>query len=500
MSNKHLSFEEYELKLLRNAVDKIEKKTGQDKINNPEINKIIKIVEKFLKDKKRICYGGTAINNILPKRDQFYDKDVELPDYDFYSPTPLKDAKELADIYFKEGFEEVEAKSGMHPGTFKVFVNYIPIADITILVPEIYDNLFKDSIVVDGIYYTPPNYLRMSMYLELSRPQGDVSRWEKVLKRLTLLNKRYPLRGKSCHLEEIQRLFQYGTKIDEKLMKKMPTKIKENKEDIYLTSIEEKIFIVTRDNLISQGCIFFGAFANRLYLKTLPYLSKQNIPRIPDFDVLSTNPKKTADILKQRLSDFGIKNIKIKKQDGIGEVIAPHYEVFVGEETVVFIYEPLACHSYNRVEIDKKFINIATLDTMLSFYLAFLYVERSYYKANRILCMSEYLFRVQQKNRLTKRGINNRFSINCYGKQHTIEKMRSEKSERYKELKNKKKSKEYEWYFLRYVPFEENKKTTTKKKKTTTKKKKTTAKKKKTTTKKKKTTTKKKKTTAKKKK
>ena len=176
MSNKHLSFEEYELKLLRNAVDKIEKKTGQDKINNPEINKIIKIVEKFLKDKKRICYGGTAINNILPKRDQFYDKDVELPDYDFYSPTPLKDAKELADIYFKEGFEEVEAKSGMHPGTFKVFVNYIPIADITILVPEIYDNLFKDSIVVDGIYYTPPNYLRMSMYLELSRPQGDVSR------------------------------------------------------------------------------------------------------------------------------------------------------------------------------------------------------------------------------------------------------------------------------------------------------------------------------------
>ena len=278
MSNKHLSFEEYELKLLRNAVDKIEKKTGQDKINNPEINKIIKIVEKFLKDKKRICYGGTAINNILPKRDQFYDKDVELPDYDFYSPMPLKDAKELADIYFKEGFEEVEAKSGMHPGTFKVFVNYIPIADITILVPDIYDNLFKDSIVVDGIYYTPPNYLRMSMYLELSRPQGDVSRWEKVLKRLTLLNKRYPLRGKSCHLEEIQRLFQYGTKIDEKLMKKMPTKIKENKDDIYLTSIEEKIFIITRDNLISQGCIFFGAFANRLYLKTLPYLSKQSIP------------------------------------------------------------------------------------------------------------------------------------------------------------------------------------------------------------------------------
>ena len=50
----------------------------------------------------------------------------------------------------------------------------------------------KDSIQVAGILYAPPNYLRMGMYLELSRPAGDTSRWEKVLKRLTLLNKNYP--------------------------------------------------------------------------------------------------------------------------------------------------------------------------------------------------------------------------------------------------------------------------------------------------------------------
>ena len=56
---------------------------------------------KIFKKTKRICYGGTAINNILPINDQFYDKSVELPDYDF-SPQPLKDAKKLADIYFKK--------------------------------------------------------------------------------------------------------------------------------------------------------------------------------------------------------------------------------------------------------------------------------------------------------------------------------------------------------------------------------------------------------------
>ena len=80
MCDRNMSFQECELKLLRDAVDKIEQKTGKEKINNPEIKTIIETVEEFLKDKKRLCYGGTAINNILPKYDQFYDKDIELPD------------------------------------------------------------------------------------------------------------------------------------------------------------------------------------------------------------------------------------------------------------------------------------------------------------------------------------------------------------------------------------------------------------------------------------
>jgi hypothetical protein len=36
------------------------------------------------------------------------------------------------------------------------------------------------------------------MYLELSRPAGDVSRWEKVFKRLNLLNTHYPFVDSKC--------------------------------------------------------------------------------------------------------------------------------------------------------------------------------------------------------------------------------------------------------------------------------------------------------------
>jgi hypothetical protein len=89
---------------------------------------------------------------------------------------------------------------------------------------------------------------------------------------------------------------------------------------------------------------------------------------------------------------------------------------------------------------------------MLSFYLAFLYADRPYYDKDRILCMSKYLFEVQAKNRLAQKGVLRRFSINCMGHQETIEEMRAEKAEKFKEFKDKKKTPEYDAWFLRYRP------------------------------------------------
>jgi hypothetical protein len=259
---KDLTFEDCELAILRMAVDKAEEKIGRRVINSGEITKIIKIVEDFIKRKNLICYGGTAINNILPAEDQFYNKEVEIPDYDFFTTNALSDAKELADIYFKEGFTDVEAKSGQHHGTYKVFVNYIPVADITVIPKGIFNAIKKDAIRVGGILYTPPNYLRMSMYLELSRPAGDTSRWEKVLKRLLLLNKNYPLTDLNCDNVNFQRVM-------------------ENKNN------EEIIYNNVRNTLINQGVVFFGGYAISLYSQYMPKKLKHKFEKIADFDVLS---------------------------------------------------------------------------------------------------------------------------------------------------------------------------------------------------------------------
>ena len=78
-----MNLNDCELTIMKHAIDANELNSKLKTVNNPEIIKIVSILESFLKRKKLICYGGTAINNILPKKLQFYDKLTEIPDYDF---------------------------------------------------------------------------------------------------------------------------------------------------------------------------------------------------------------------------------------------------------------------------------------------------------------------------------------------------------------------------------------------------------------------------------
>jgi hypothetical protein len=277
-----MTFDDCELAVLRHVVDESEDLAARKIVNNEDIKRIIKIVEEFIVKKRLVCYGGTAINNILPKNAQFYDKDVEIPDYDFYSPTALKHAKELADIYADHGYLEVEAKAGVHYGTFKVFVNFIPIADITMLEKPIFESLIKDAIIIDGIRYAPADFLRMNVFKELSRPLGDVSRWEKVLSRLTLLNRYHPMKtDNGCDKIDFQR------------------DLDSNR------GFSEKIYYITRDSFIKQGVIFFGGYATSLYSKYMEKDKRHKLSKIPDFDVLSEDPGLTAETVKRDLMAAG---------------------------------------------------------------------------------------------------------------------------------------------------------------------------------------------------
>ena len=172
-----------------------------------------KLKEKFLKYKnlyddtkefiinhKLILYGGTALNELLPSSKKFY-KEYTLPDYDCFSLNAKEHAKELADYLYKKNYQYVEVKSGIHNGTYKVFVNFNPIADITQTTNDFYYYMLakaKDNITKyqsdPKLIIVPPIFLKWSLHLELSSPKGSIHRWEKLFTRYLNFTSEYRIK------------------------------------------------------------------------------------------------------------------------------------------------------------------------------------------------------------------------------------------------------------------------------------------------------------------
>lgn len=386
----------------------------RENATNIAIQTVLAIVHDFLTQNKVMCYGGTAINNLLPAKERFYDPVRDVPDYDFFSKTPQLHAMELADNIAKAGYKLVEVKPGMHLGTFKVYADYTAVADITHLESDIFDRLWKDSIEKDGIHYVPPDFLRMSVYLELSRPRGDVSRWKKVYSRILLLNKHYPI---LC-----------------------PANYEEITQKLVTSEIRKKI----EKTLVDEKIILLGFNASTLQQKG------SGDWKLP-LDVLVTPEKRdeTARIFHHILSDEG--KLNIRKTDGFGEILPPFTDIVGSDEKVlVRVYETNACHSYHTTSAGLR---IASIPTLLQFFLATVYgddVVREGIPQQRYLCTAENL--VQMANEDLPRRYKLLTPIECMGKQDSIVDIRVRKANIYEKASKNKQSTEFLKHFFSYVP------------------------------------------------
>jgi hypothetical protein len=355
----------------------------------------LSIVKDFIKSNRVLCYGGTAINNLLPKEDQFYDPLKDVPDYDFFSEIPQLHAVKIADKLHEEGFEDVQVKPGVHIGTFKVFCDFVGVADVSHLDKTIFKKLWDERINKNGIHYVPPDFLRMSVYLELSRPRGDVSRWTKVYSRLELLNKHYPVKCASKHPIE-----------------KHPM----------ATEIKSKISAILK----KHGCMILGFNAADFQKKGVP--SGWAFP----LDILCL-PDKRQEVVSQ-IHD--IMDEKTQKEDfpEFAELFPAHTDIVHKSKTLVRVYDTFACHSYHETSTGLR---IASIPTILQFVFATLYAPERFLEdipRERFLCVGKKL--VEMASGIGPRRYKLLTPISCIGKQKTLTDMRSEKNELYQKLKN----------------------------------------------------------------
>ena len=385
---------------LEQIVERLELENDKKAASDPTIKASLAVVADFLKHHPVMCYGGTAINNLLPPEDRFYDPATTIPDYDFYSKTPQEHAMMLADKLKAIGVENVEVKPGMHLGTFKVFANYEGVADITHLDADIFDRLWKEDITREGIHYVSPNFLRMSMYLELSRPRGDVSRWKKVYSRLLLLNKHYPLVCPSeASIREETPLSDANRKQVEKILRK-------------------------------KNVVLLGITASQIHEGKSP---KWNVPvtLLAERSVL------------EKLSEGN----KTEAHAGT-EILPGHVDILDDNGDVLMrVHETAACHSYHQMANGVK---VASIPTTLQFVFAYMYSGLPNDEITHLMCVSQRL--VDLASHKEKRRYALLTPIDCLGEQETLVEMKKHKSELYMKLSKNRSSVDFLTYFFTYNP------------------------------------------------
>jgi hypothetical protein len=349
-----------------------------------EARKIVDIMERFLRMKARVVYGGAAINAHLPASKQFYDPKLYLPDYDFMTPDPLQDCADLITIFQHEGFDEVEAKFGIHEGTYKVFVNFRAAADITYMPPEIYERVMRDSKQIDGIHYASVNFLRMNMYLELSRPAGMVSRWEKVYQRLLLLNEEYPLKPGRCVKEPLEAL---------------------------ASPPGEKQLVLTGRILaagIEAGAVFLSG-ASQLVLPDRNPSQKEVVIMMSD---------KSKELVGQLVA----LGLTPKTFEAMGELLPARTELRTSRKKLVaVVFETVACHSYTTLKFPKDY-RLGSIDLLIQMYYAMYFAELTGYLPVRLLCVIQDLIDLEsaQREKAALTGDKDVFPMECVGHQPSM--------------------------------------------------------------------------------
>ncbi len=363
----------------------------KEDVLNENLQRALDVVEDFLRMKGRPCYGGMAINAHLPKPAQFYDLTQVLPDYDFFSSEAEADAHELKRRMVQEGLPAPAVRPGMHEGTYKVYVDYTAVADCTQIPAWLYKVLVKRSLVVDGIHYTDANFLRMQMYLELSRPRGEVERWSKVYKRLLLLNKFSP--PKACSSRN----------------SKGGVHIKKNVYDLCL------------DYMLMSNVVYAGANLEAVYKKPARRLGsavvREAVPVIAYVDEPRLHVRGLYKWLEQHLE--GRHTLKTVAWAEQGDVTPALTGLQVDGRLVALFVDIAGCISYNELKVKGRMLKIASLDALIYLYFVLSYVKGlDGLVPHSFLCAAEGLVRISGQTRDSGReGVYEPFALSCKGHQ-----------------------------------------------------------------------------------
>lgn len=413
LSRKRSTFEA-QIQRIKKAAEMAQKKIDYAVAHNEHILQAIDVVEAFLKKKHRLCYGGQAINAHLPDKYKFYDPERTIPDYDFFTPQPDQDIRALVQDLKRAGFQEISAREGMHEGTVKIYVDYVPIADITSLDPALYRILSKRELRVNGISYMDSYSLRMMMYLELSRPRGEVERWPKVYERLLLLNS---------------------------FASKRPCQPRSLTHSLSPSQVEYVLQWVIQKHRVFAGLDLVDVYRQSLRRrsKRMDWLVHTKKPIL----FYSATPEEDMTEIREGLLELATTStasapsytIRTEKRAGGGELLPTMTVLYQEKQPLLFIVHQSACHSYFQLPLSpssftrstshRRFVpstlRIASIDTLITLYFSMALLGAKYLDMGSMECLANQLIGLSIQMRTRPKDSPFPFiSLNCAGHQTSI--------------------------------------------------------------------------------
>jgi hypothetical protein len=207
-TKKNILYREKDIEAINENIYKIMDEASKKQLETleptiKEFHEIMKDIMDFIREKKRIVYGGYGLNILIKNRnkeDVIYDY-YKVADTEFFSYTPVTDIVELCDYLYKKGHKYVQAKDAGHAETYKIFVNFINVCDVSYMPKYIFDNM--PIIKEDGYLIIHPHMMLLDKFRMFNNPMTASWRFDKEVKRTNLILKYFPLVKIDCTLNKI---------------------------------------------------------------------------------------------------------------------------------------------------------------------------------------------------------------------------------------------------------------------------------------------------------
>lgn len=363
-------------KILNEHMNRIEKdvsRARQKKLKpyRKDIDKAIEMIMKYVKEKKRIIYGGTAQNMHVVSMNEskaFYNE-VKIPDIDFYSPEPLKDLIELSDMIYEANMGTVYAKEAQHDESYTIFFDTYNVVDITYVPRIIYNNM--PTTTFDGIRYIAPEFFFIDIYRIYTDPLTSFMAGQSVIKKAykrmitmeSMFQKDFP--NKKCDFEK-------------------------NPDALPIIGSILQHICKNRD----YGCIVVGDYAFNQFAPNDP------VP-ITRLDIIAPNIQKVtmaALVLIKKLFPEEVTKVKVKEYRPYFQFLGRSIELLHNDRSILYIMtNNNKCIPYKELENDIYIGSFHMMILYLYIFISYSRTHKLHSDLEKMYCMIDRAFNARNE-------------------------------------------------------------------------------------------------------